>query len=97
MDAMFDNVWDVQVQGYFKGESPTYKCMTFTKPIHLVNPQFSWGEWARVKMALNAAAAVVNQLFANLSQQQRQRTGPEANLVWKGRVLNCAMATPAQR
>ena len=40
MDAMFDNVRYVKVQGYFKGESLTYKCMTFTKPIHLEMEKF---------------------------------------------------------
>ena len=45
MDAMFDNVRNVKVQGYFKGESLTYKCMTFTKPIHLKMEKYIQKKW----------------------------------------------------
>ena len=45
MDAMFDNVRYVKVQGYFKGESLTYKCMTFTKPIHLEMEKYIQKKW----------------------------------------------------
>ena len=45
MDAMFDNVRYVKVQGYFKEESLTYKCMTFTKPIHLETEKYIQKKW----------------------------------------------------
>ena len=45
MDAMFDDVRNVKVQGYFKGESLTYKCMTFTKPIHLKMENYIQKKW----------------------------------------------------